>query len=131
MSKPAKFRKAQEALIGEASDKIAVIRHEVDEKLETMAIEAFGYPSTREDDGFGPPTESVTVTCWHCNDKYSSSEMQWAYRPRMQSGLVDSLGRGFSAIAPMWWCRNISCDGGGFGHDIHAVKVRKPKKVAA
>lgn len=131
MSTSAKFRKAQGAILMEASDRIAVIRHEVDDKLEEMAIAAFGDPSTREGDDFGPPVEPVTVECWHCGDKYSSFEMQWAYRPRMQSGLVDSLGRGFSAIAPMWWCRNISCDGGGFGHDIHAVKVRKPKKVAA
>lgn len=131
MSEAKKFRKIHDRLMSEAKEKVSVIRAEADASLESLATLTFGPAQACADDGFGPPLDAVRVECWHCGDKYSSDEMRWMYRPRMQHAVVDSLGRGFARISPMWWCKNLDCDGGGFGHDIHPVKERKRSKVVA
>ena len=110
------------------SDYAATIS-EFDARLEAAAVAAFGSvdPATYKD-GFEPPAVPVLVECWHCEGRYMSNEMRLLYRPRMQHSVVGALGNGFRKLEPLWWCKNLMCDGGGFGHDIH--KVRQPRKKA-
>jgi hypothetical protein len=111
----------------EALESIRLIREAVDASLEQAAIAKFGAAEECSDDGFGPPKDPIMVECWHCGDKYSSSEMLRMYRPRMQASIVEGLGNGFSTLDPLWWCKNRDCDGGGFGHDIHPLKEKKSR----
>lgn len=128
MSKATAFLIVHDRLMDDAHEKISIIRQETDKALEALAIKHFGAIESHEDDGFGPPSDPVKVECWHCGEKYSSAEMRRQYRPRMQHMVTGSLGQGISVLTPLWWCRDIECDGGGFGHDIHAVKPRKPRQ---
>lgn len=101
---------------------------EFDDRLERAAVSAFGEPDPLTyRDGFEPPAEPAEVECWHCGDRYQSSEMRLRYKPRMQGAVVSALGNGFRSLSPLWWCKNADCDGGGFGHDIHPVKKRRKK----
>ncbi|MCL6653517.1 hypothetical protein A6R70_14590 [Agrobacterium rubi] len=131
MSAAKQFRTVHDRLMDDAQKRIQVIREEVDKELETLAIKHFGAVDSHEDDGFGPPADPVKVHCWHCGQKYSSSEMSRMYRPRMQGAMTESLGQGMARLEPLWWCKELDCDGGGFGHDIHPVKPRKPRAKKA
>lgn len=130
MSKATQFRRVHDILMDSAHDRIKIIREEVDKSLEALAVRYFGPVESHQDDGFGPPPEPVKVHCWHCDQKYTSAEMTRMYRPRMQAALTGSLGEGISKLSPLWWCRDLECDGAGFGHDIHPVKTRKSAKKA-
>jgi hypothetical protein len=120
-----KFRAKNDKVMRSARKAIDDICAEADKELEAVAVEMFGSVDSHEDDGMGPPDVPVQVECWHCGTKYSSSEMVRAYRPRCQAALVDMLGRGAETLEPIWWCKHSDCDGGGFGHDIHPVEVRR------
>lgn len=130
MSAAKQFRTVHDRLISDAQERIRIIREEVDRSLEASAVKHFGPVESHADDGFGPPPEPVKVHCWHCDERYSSAEMRRMYRPRMQHALTQSLGEGVSKLSPLWWCRDLECDGAGFGHDIHPVKPRKSAKKA-
>lgn len=129
MSKAKDFRKAHDALLEDAHAAVDAIRVKTDEALEELAVQLFGSVDGKGGDGYGPPEIPCQVECWHCDERYSSSEMRLAYRPRMQEAYVESLGNGFSKLEPLWWCRNSDCDGGGFGCDIHPVRPRKTSKA--
>lgn len=130
MSNPIRFKVAHDLIMDNAHERIAEIRQAVDFELEELAIRNFGQVASHEDDGMGPPAEPVKVHCWHCDERYSSAEMRRMYRPRMQHALTQSLGEGVSKLSPLWWCRDLECDGAGYGHDIHPVKPRKSAKKA-
>lgn len=127
MSNAKDFQKSYRRFMRSAEKRVAEIRKETDAWLEELAIQHFDAVEVHADDGFGPPAEECTVECWHCGDRYSSSEMKRAYRPRMQGAITEAIGNGLRGMTPLWWCRNEDCDGGGFGHDIHPVKARKSR----
>lgn len=59
-------------------------------------------PGPDYNDPFQPPQRERLVRCLHCDELYSSSEIQW------------------SPTADLWVCKNYPhCDGAGFGFDIH------------
>jgi hypothetical protein len=128
MSKSKTFRVTYHEVMTGATEAVRMIREAADKELEALAVSMFGPAEECDDDGFGPPPEPCRVTCWHCGEKYNSSEMKREYRPRSQGAMSEAVGNGFSRIDPLWWCRNGDCDGAGFGHDIHPVKPRKPSK---
>lgn len=59
------------------------------------------------DDPFAPPCVPVLVRCLHCDFVYMSSEMAY--------------GKRFHSHDSIWWCKNKTCDGGGFGFDIFPI----------
>jgi hypothetical protein len=130
MSKSDIFIAVHDRLMNDAMEKIRIIREETDIALEACAVKNFGAVESHADDGFGPPAEPCKVECWHCGEKYSSAEMRRMYRPRMQHAVTELMGDGIaSGLSPLWWCRDLECDGAGFGHDLHRVKPRKERKV--
>lgn len=58
---------------------------------------------SNQDDGFGPPKQSIEVECLHCGHKYQSREMKFEVR---------------HGYGPIWYCKMPQCDGAGFGWDI-------------
>jgi hypothetical protein len=93
----------------------------IEDRLEKMAVTVFGEAKS-EDDDFAPPAKPITVKCRHCGETYSSDKMQLAYRPQFQHPTVAYLlGKEVEKLTPMWWCKNLRCDGAWFGFDIHAA----------
>ena len=119
------FKRGYSAAMTAAELKVSAIRSALDFDLERMAVNAFGAPDPAKEPHFAPPATPVRVHCWHCGGKYLSDKMRLEYRPRMQAVGVENLGQGFVALEPLWWCKNDTCDGAGFGHDIHITKASK------
>ena len=94
---------------------------------EALAEGLFGKPKPTKRDNLGPPRDAVDVECWHCRERYKSSELVYEYRLQNQWPAWQIYCDGGRDMVPLWWCRNKNCDGAGFGHDIHAVAPRRKK----
>lgn len=94
-------------------------------EMEALAVSTYGPVGSGADDVCAPPAKPVTVECWHCADVYGSDELRFEYRPMMQAFLVEHGDH----LHPLWWCRNIYCDGGGFKHDLWPSRKKRRSKT--
>lgn len=90
------------------------------DQCEALAVFSYGKVGSGDDDDFKPSPDPVKVECWHCGAVYMSGELRYEYRPLMQFAIIENGIK----LEPLWWCRDRTCDGAGFGHDIHRTKRR-------
>ena len=70
----------------------------------------------------GPTRKSVIngkepnkeVRCIHCGKQFKMLDMVFEYR--------------FGESEPLWWCPKPTCDGAGYGFDIHPVSSKKKRR---